>query len=413
MKRNPEEHGVQKDIHAPVQLSQPVVAPGITDPVALKYAKAAAQRRPQQSRYAAPVAGGPSPSIPRLDAPAAKGMSMADQAAMHRAVEEGPAQGPAMPKGGLFQGPAPRSMPSPAMPVRQGPNILPNDILPDEAMQDPDFKQGQGSRYAASQPAMAMKYGVIRGTQRIAPQQLATPNKGLSDKTLEGLKALQDAQTLRGKAESSDARIEREAAGSPAGAAGRLGNAPNDGPQIKPQLSEKEAVEIANKMDDFDFNTLREMMMKDILNNDAQRKIIEARCEPLDISDMLVSGFVTQRVPIIPGKFEPTFASGRGDEDLAIKRLIMLESKSIEVAEKYLLDKYSLMGTTIGLQAINGMPYPSHLDQFGKFNEELFWVKFGKVSKLPFHMLSSLGVNYYWFDIRVRKLFVAEAMGNG
>jgi hypothetical protein len=299
------------------------------------------------------------------------------------------------------------------MPVRQGPNILPNDILPDEAMQDPDFKQGQGSRYAASQPAMAMKYGVIRGTQRIAPQQLATPNKGLSDKTLEGLKALQDAQTLRGKAESSDARIEREAAGSPAGAAGRLGNAPNDGPQIKPQLSEKEAVEIANKMDDFDFNTLREMMMKDILNNDAQRKIIEARCEPLDISDMLVSGFVTQRVPIIPGKFEPTFASGRGDEDLAIKRLIMLESKSIEVAEKYLLDKYSLMGTTIGLQAINGMPYPSHLDQFGKFNEELFWVKFDKVSKLPFHMLSSLGVNYYWFDIRVRKLFVAEAMGNG
>jgi hypothetical protein len=260
---------------------------------------------------------------------------------------------------------------------------------------------------------MAMKYGVIRGSQRIAPQQLGTPNKGLSDKTLEGLKALQDAQSVRGKAESGDAHIEREAAASSAGAAGRLGNAPGDGPQTKPALSEKEAVEIANKMDDFDFNTLREMMMKDILNNDAQRKIIEARCAPLDISDMIMSGFVTQRVPIIPDKFEPTFMSGRGDEDLAIKRLIMVESKSIEVADKYLLDKFSLMGTTIGLHSINGNAFPSHLDQHGKFNEEAFWLKFERVSRLPFHMLSSLGVNYYWFDIRVRKLFVAEAMGNG
>lgn len=414
MKRNPEEAPVHRDISAPVQFSQPVVAPGVTDPSALRYARGLQERHGVPSgRYATPVAGGPTPSIPRLDAAAAVGVSMADQAAMHRAAAEGPAPGPIAPSSGIFQGPPPPSRSAP--PPARGPApipVLPGDILPDEAMKDPEYRQGQGSRYASSQPQLALKYGVIRNGKRIPPQQLSTVPKGLKPETLEGLKAIQDAQRAREQVESPDAKVEQEAADGVAGAAGRLGNSPTDGPQVR-TASEAAALETLKKMDDFDYSTFREMMMKDIINNDDQRKIIEKRCKPMDLTDIVTAGFVTQRVPVVPDKFEPEFQSMRSDEDLAIKRLIMLENKGLEVTERYLLDKFSVMGVTIGLRSINGTLLPTHLDVHGKFHEELFWKKFDFVARLPFHMVASIGVNYYWFDLRVRRLFVADALGNG
>ena len=267
--------------------------------------------------------------------------------------------------------------------------------------------------YASSQPNLAYKYGIIRGGQRMAPQSMGQAQKGLSDKTIEGLKAVQDAQALRQKIDSGDADAERESAASSAGAAGRLGNAPTDGPQVDPTASQKNLVDAVKKLDDFDFNTFREMMMKDIINNTEQQTIIESRCAPLDIGDLIMKGYVTQRVPILPGKFEPEFRSMTGSEDLAIKRLVMKESKGLEVSDRYLLDKFSLMAVTIGLSAINGNTFPDHRDSNNRFDEAKFWDKFNFVTNYPFHMLASLGVNYFWFDIRVRKLFVAEKMGNG
>jgi hypothetical protein len=415
--RMPGDPPMQKDPSQPVAFggAGPYVAPGVTDPRAKAYAQQAGMRQAKPARYSAPVAGGPGPSIPRLDANAEPGMSMADQAALQRAGAGGPPPGFQPPTGGMFQGSPPASMGTPQQrpQPQQGPAILPGDVLPEEATKDPAYRQGQGARYAQSQPDLAMKYGVLRGNRRIPPQLLGATPKVLKPETIEGLKAISEAQQVRAHAETGDAKIEQEAASGIAGAAGRLGNSPSDGPETKPALSKEEAVAIAKNMDDFDFNTFREMMMKDIINNEGQRKIIEARCSPIVIDDIVTMGFVKQRVPIVPGKFEPEFQSMRGDEDLAIKRLIMVENKGLEVTERYLLDKFALMGVTIGLYAVNGNVLPTHLDSTGKFNEELFWQKYDQVSRFPFHMLGSIGVNYYWFDIRVRTLFKADALGNG
>ena len=221
------------------------------------------------------------------------------------------------------------------------------------------------------------------------------------------------AEAKRQKAESSDAQIEREAAASAAGAAGRLGNSPTDGPRADPEVTKEKITEAVKNLDDFDFNTFREMMMKDIINNADQQKIIESRCKAMDVSDLIVNGFVTQKVPIIPGKFEPEFRSMSGAEDLAIKRLIMLEGKGAEVSDRYLLDKFSMMAVVVGIHALNNNPLPSHLDKDGTFDDDAFWKKFNMVVRYPFHLLASLGVNYFWFEIRVRQLFVAEKLGNG
>ena len=243
------------------------------------------------------------------------------------------------------------------------------------------------------------------------PQQLAQAQKGLSAKTLEGLQALGQAQQPAAPhplLDNDDKRAEREAAAGTAGAASRLAG----GTDTQPKMSQEEAVEFAKKMDDFDFNAFRERMMKDILNNEEQREIIEKRCPALSLEELITKGFVTQRVPIIPEKFEPTFRSTSAEDDLAIKRLIMEENKKIEVSDRYLLDKFSIMGVVLGVVAINGNPLPEYTDKSG-FNDELFWKKFNFLTRYPLHMLGSLGVNFYWFDVRVRKLFVAEKLGNG
>jgi hypothetical protein len=180
------------------------------------------------------------------------------------------------------------------------------------------------------------------------------------------------------------------------------------------ELARKKKVqEAVQAMDDFDFDALRREMQRDILNNPEQRKIIEERLQALSLDELIMRDRVTQRVPIVPGKFEVTFQSMTGEEDLALKRLLMKESKSVEVTDQYLLDKFAFMSLTVGCSAINSNPAPSHLDQKGDFNDEAFWIKFLWMIKRGVHVLAAIGNNHTWFEMRVRKLLVAERVGNG
>ena len=374
-------------------------------------------------KYAVPVAGGPTPPIPHLEGPAADRLTMADQAIAQRVAQNAPITPTPTARGGIFVEGA--SAP-PAIQAAAGfvpgkaarPPLFPADLLPNEARQDPAFRDGGGSMYASSQPELAYKYGVIRGSgtnrRHVPPQELAQPTKGLSDNTLADMQRLSSLQKAQGDAVGEqDARAEREAASGLGGVAGRFGNSPGTGPEPNDPAKVEKALRSIGVEDDLDFQSLRDMMMKDIINNDDQRKIIEERCEPMKLDELVTQGFVRQRVPIVPGKFEPTFQSPGIGDDLAIKRLIMLEAKGLEINERYLLDKFSFMTTVLGVYAINGNVLPTYRDGNGKFSDEKFWEKYEFLARNSFHMAGSLGVNFFWFDIRVRKLFVAERLGNG
>jgi hypothetical protein len=379
----------------------PYIDPSITDPAALAYK----QQLEARNRARSPGAGVP---IPRLDTEAVSGMTMADQAVAARQ----PPPGAVAPAGSsFFQQPAQQQA---SVGTRPPANILPNDLLPEAAAQDPAYREGQGARYAASQPHLAYKYGVIRNGTHLVPQQLQSGNAGLRPETLKDLQTIEQLQRVREQAESSNARVEAEAASGPGAAAARLAN-PNGSNDVRPATdTDRETVKKAlENLDDFDFNTYREMMMRDIINNEEQKTLIESRLQPLELTDIIMNGRVTQVAPIVVGKFEPEFQSMSGEEDLALKRLLMEEAKGIDVNSRYLLDKFSLMSVALGLYAINKVPLPAHTDNEGRFDDAKFWVKFNKVVRFPFHMLSSLGVHYFWFDIRVRKLFVGEKLGNG
>ena len=424
--------GLVPDPNNPVRLGgdplkpAPFVDPRVSDPAAVKYAQSAEARRrnaPAIPRYTDPVAGGPDLPIPRLDSEAISGMSMADQARLQRG--ELTAGGMPMPQ---MAGLAPASssivegvahqQPLPPPPRSEGlippSGLRPTDLLPEQATKDAAFQQGQGAMFAVNQPALAHKYGVMRNGEFVAPQRLrnqapqprgAAPAGGLRPETVEGLKALEQLQTQRAQVEagSPDRAVEEEARRGPAGGAGIT---------EKP-LSETDKKQLLDDMDEFDLSRLKSALFKDLLNNDEQKKIIEDRLPPLDLTSLIMDGRVTQVVPIQPGQFEPEFQSYSVGEDLIIKRLIGEEAETLKPSDRYLLDKFTLMGLTISVKAVNKRQLPGYTDASGLFDDAAFWKKYDIISRWNFHMIASLTVNWFWFDMRVRKLFKAEALGNG
>lgn len=271
------------------------------------------------------------------------------------------------------------------------------DMLPEAATKDPEYIQGSGSLYASSQPRMAYKYGVIRNGQLIPPQQVQSGGAAgkLSQATLKDLETLKSLQKPAEKVEEKSETKEDLT------------------PEEKKARQER-AKKTLDEMGDLDLARLMDAARTDILNNDEQRKIVEARItEVLSIEDLIMNGEVFQRVPIIPGKFEPRFRSLGVQEDLALKRLIMQEARTLQVADTYFADKFTFMGVVAGLYELNGNPVPHHLDEKRNFSEERFWSKFEHLSHYSFWMLQSLCVHYGWFDTRVKNLFKAEAIKNG
>ena len=72
-----------------------------------------------------------------------------------------------------------------------------------------------------------------------------------------------------------------------------------------------------------------------------------------------------------------------------------------------------MMMVALQLVSICNKQLPSYTNDAGDFDDEKFLKKLQALSKFPMHMIASIGVNTFWFDIRVRSLFVAEKVGNG
>jgi len=382
-----------------VELPQaPYIHPGVAPSAADAYAAGIQARRAANSlpKTNEPVAGGPTPPIPRLDG----GM---------------PPQLAQTPQQAFVERPQPTVQMSQRDPGQLG--ILPMDILPDSAKEDPEFIGGHGSMFAANQPKMALRHGVVRNGKHLSPQQMvphkaAAPGQLLRPETVKGLEELNKYNAGQVPGTLQTDKDAEDSVSDAARAAARVGELP--GPRS--QLDEKEREELKKTvqgMDEFEFDTWRQSMMKDLLNSPDQKTLIESRVKEMDVGDLITQGFIIQEVPIVPHKFTPAFKTVDGETDLAIKRLIMEDANSLEVSDRYYLDKFSLMSVAAALYSINGKPLLDHRDDKGNFNDELFRKKFTQVLRLPMHMLASLGVNAFWFDTRVRKLFVAEKLGNG
>ena len=412
-----------QQIQSPQVQQAPYVDPGLSPDLAYRAAAAARQKARNQSplpKTSDLVAGGAGPAVPPLNGPHHAGMTMQQQAEFGRNAGQG-----VQPGGGIAE---PAFQSAGDAPPPQNMDLRPGDMLTPEASKDPGYMQGQGSAYAAAQPMLAAKYGVLRDGQLVPPQALSRqartaagtnePKPQLRAETIRDLEMLQKLQ----QQQSADTPVgtlhatENEAVGAHTStAAGTIGNEPGDD-DSEPLTDEerKDLKDDLKNLNEFDYDAFRQAMMKDILNNPEQRDIIESRLAELDLEELILTNRVKQRVDIIPGKISFTYQSMTAEEDLAIKRLVMEESQTVDVSDRYMLDKYSMMSIVCGLIEINGKPFGGGLgDSDGKFSDDKFQAKFNRVMKLPLHMLAAVGLNQTWFEMRVRKLFVAEKVGNG
>jgi hypothetical protein len=397
------------------------VAPGV-DParaasVAAYSAGIAARRGGALPKAEMPLQPPSRPPIPYLTGGPSQGQAGGQTMADFARLERGIAAAPAAPVQGSIIEEAPQlsSKPPPrATATSLGLNTT--DLLAARAYDDPAFIKGPGCEFAVNQPGLAAKYGVLRNGEFIPPQRLggASENRALSQKTLEDLKALKELSERQAAPDTED-EASRKAVVEGMGASARVGNAPGDNSVRAPTDAERaETLKRAiDQMDAFEFNQWRQMSMRQILHSEEERQVIEKRLQPLDIGILIRDGVIRQVIPIIPNKYEITLQSYDGQVDLALKRLVMSESKSVEVGEQYHLDKYSFMTLAVGLHKVNDKAYPDIFDNQGVFNDDLFLKKFNMVMKLPIHMLASIGVNQMWFEMRVRKLYSASAVGNG
>lgn len=187
--------------------------------------------------------------------------------------------------------------------------------------------------------------------------------------------------------------------------------------QVQEQKAEEEKREDAAKkeeketdfFDAFDFYGRSES--ERILNNKKRRMAIESRCAPMDFEDLLMKEEVRQRVPILPGKFEVEFRSLLPSESLFVKQFMVEDSKR---PESYYLEKFSLCQLAMAVVAINGKPLGApHIKSDGEIDEKTFVDNLRRMVKKSGYVVADLSVNYAWFDIRVRKLFNPDDLGNG
>ena len=149
-----------------------------------------------------------------------------------------------------------------------------------------------------------------------------------------------------------------------------------------------------------------------VLNNKKRRKEIEGRCEPMKFDDLLIRGEVRQTVPILPGKFEVRFRSMLPEENLLLKEII---SKDDNINDSHTMEKFNLLQLACAIVSVNGdelTPVWPQYDKEGRPDEAILTQRFKKVQKMSGYIVQDLAINYFWFDIRVRKLINPEALGN-
>jgi hypothetical protein len=182
--------------------------------------------------------------------------------------------------------------------------------------------------------------------------------------------------------------------------------------QVKEDARLAEEARMAKLLESFDFADSRNQVDR-ILDNKTRRKSIESRCKDMDFDDLLMRDEVQQRVPIIPGKFEPLYRSVVPVETLYLKQRMARETVQ---TDQYISEKYNLLLLTCSLVDISGAPLPDHRKhtQHGfEIDDKLFDEKLAAIMRKSAYIIADLGVNYVWFDVRVRKLLNPDALGNG
>lgn len=139
-----------------------------------------------------------------------------------------------------------------------------------------------------------------------------------------------------------------------------------------------------------------------------RRKAVEARCPDMIIDDLLETGEVRQKVPIIhkggKDKLVVEYRSVRYDEHL----LLLSVLGDVDPNDLYLSEKASVQQLAAQVSAINGRSLPTH-QKDGWVEKDLLWTKTVALIRRSLQVVSLIHVNMRWFNMRVDDLLEEES----
>jgi hypothetical protein len=249
---------------------------------------------------------------------------------------------------------------------------------------------GQGRQQARTQAENALT-GMSGGIQGVAPRP---PGAGLRAETQQ---QLQDMATHTQKEEQ---RGETR------------------------QAINKEEVQKEAASDDFLMEFLDSSQRSEadrVLRNPKRRKDIESRCQEMSLDALLYKGEVEQKVIVVPGRFEPVLRSLQWEENLFLAKYVPMKLQKLGEDEKLRLipDDYArdfrwFCLLTCSLVSITGtQDLIEHRNSTGKVDIAAFEAKQKQILQNSLYVVVDLGIQYEWFDVRARKLLVAEDVKNG
>lgn len=135
-------------------------------------------------------------------------------------------------------------------------------------------------------------------------------------------------------------------------------------------------------------------------DNPEVRKRIESMCTPMDFSDLVLTGRVSQVVPIIPDKFEVGFQSLLASENYWIERNAEKESATDWGMRSWM--GYARLA--MSLTEVNGREMPNVVTKSG-IDEEAWKERFDTVMNMGEKPVEYLLINLNWFSARVDQLY--------
>lgn len=135
-------------------------------------------------------------------------------------------------------------------------------------------------------------------------------------------------------------------------------------------------------------------------DNPEVRKSIESRCMPMDFSDLVLTGRVSQVVPIIPNKFEVGFQSLLTSENYWIERNAEKEAATDWGMRSWM--GYARLA--MSLTEVNGKDLPAVVTKKG-IDEEAWAERFEMVMNMGEKPVEYLLINLNWFGARVDQLY--------
>lgn len=216
---------------------------------------------------------------------------------------------------------------------------------------------------------------------------------GLSEATLQGLAAVQRANT---EAKPAEPVVPAE-------------------PDAEPDVDLGEPMETSAN---FELATVLKRLREQQAKDSKSKKVLEKLLVPINLSDGLLSGEFKQSVPIITDQLTVVYRSLSSLEMYHIRKMVreyLGENPELSNLENELLGLYQTIASVVKFNKTEQKPHlvmqPSGIPIF---DTPTFAEKVARFMLFPYQLLGVLSTHGSWFDERVRALFeTTDAIKNG